>query len=357
MDRIATVLRRVDPTRPDGPTIQEAAAILRRGGLVAFPTETVYGLGAVVTNRGALRRIFEAKGRPGDNPLILHVAQAEEAARWVRQVPPAGRVLMERFWPGPLTLVLARAPAVPDEATGGLDTVAVRLPAHAVARALIRAAGAAVAAPSANTSGRPSPTTAQAVWEDLNGRVELILDGGPAGLGVESTVLDLTHPVPVVLRPGGVSVEQLETLLGRVEVDPAVEDGVLEGPARSPGLRYRHYAPQAPALLLEGPAGAVARRAAELAEAAHRRGRRVGLLVMAEEAAALAPNLPPGSVLRVLGARDAPEEAARRLYPALREMDRLGLDEVILAAPARRGLGLAVLDRMRRAAGYRVERL
>src|SRR5690606_1637953 len=250
------------------------------------------------------------------------------------------------------------------------------------------AAGAAVAAPSANTSGRPSPTTAQDVWEDLAGKVELILDGGPTGVGVESTVVDVTGPHPVVLRPGGVSVEAVAGLVGRVTIDPAVEGKPLDGPARSPGMKYRHYAPQAPALLLEGSPEAIARRVVELAWEAAREGRRVGAVVMAEEGSLLEGRLPDGAVLRILASRDAPEEAAHRLYGALlgarvpdgavlrrlasrdapeewahrlygalRAMYRLGVDRVLLAAPEARGVGLAVRDRMYRAAGWRVEQV
>lgn len=347
----------VDPGTPEPPIIQEAAAVLRKGGLVAFPTETVYGLGAVATDRQALRRIFTAKGRPADNPLILHVADPQDLEPLARELPQAAWTLAGALWPGPLTLVVPRAARVPDEVTAGLETVAVRLPDHPVARALIRAAGAAVAAPSANTSGRPSPTTAQDVWDDLQGRVDLILDGGPTGVGVESTVVDVTGPLPVVLRPGGVSVEDLERLVGPVVIDPAVEGRSLEGPARSPGMKYRHYAPQAPALLLEGAPEAVARRVVELAWEASQRGQRVGAVVMAEEGRLLEGRLPEGSVVRVLASREEPHQAARRLYQALREMDRLGVDQVLLSAPDARGLGLAVRDRMRRAAGQRVERL
>lgn len=352
-----TRLLPIDPANPDPGTIAEAAAVLRQGGLVAFPTETVYGLGGIVTNRQALRGIFAAKGRPADNPLILHVADAQDLERLARELPPAARVLAGAFWPGPLTLVVPRAPEIPDEVTAGLDTVAVRLPDHAVARALIRAAGAAVAAPSANTSGRPSPTTARDVWDDLQGRVDIILDAGPTGVGVESTVVDVTGPVPVVLRPGGVSVEELERHVGRVALDPAVEGKPLAGPARSPGMKYRHYAPKAPALLLEGTPEAVARRVVELAQEAAGRGERVGAVVMAEEGQLLEGRLPEGSVVRILGSRQDPREAARRLYQALRDMDRLGVHQVLLSAPEPRGLGLAVRDRMRRAAGQRVERL
>lgn len=357
MASLPTRLLPINPLEPEPQTIEEAAAVLRKGGLVAFPTETVYGLGAMATDRQALRRVFAAKGRPADNPLILHVADPQDLRALARELPAAALTLAGALWPGPLTLVVPRAEGVPDEVTGGLETVAIRLPDHPVARALIRAAGAAVAAPSANTSGRPSPTTARDVWDDLQGRVELILDGGPTGVGVESTVVDVTGPLPVVLRPGGVSVEELEGLVGRVIIDPAVEGEPLQGPARSPGMKYRHYAPQAPAVLLEGAPEAVARRVVELAREAAERGERVGAVVMAEEGRLVEGRLPAGSVIWILASREEPRQAARRLYQALREMDRLGVDRVLLSAPDARGLGLAVRDRMRRAAGHRVERL
>ncbi len=339
----------VAPHAPDPAVIREAAAILAAGGLVAFPTETVYGLGADALNPSAVERIYAAKGRPVDNPIIVHIAEAQALGRFVTDIPPVAQVLIARCWPGPLTLVLPAAPVVPSVTRGGLPTVAVRMPAHPVALALIRAAGCPVAAPSANRSGRPSPTTAQHVLADLGGSVELVLDGGPTPVGVESTVLDLTSDPPVLLRPGGVSLEQLVAIVGQVNV-PAPE--LQAALARSPGTRYRHYAPRAKVVLVEVPpeeAGA-APPAAALSAAVHRlwdQGLRVGAMVTAEAAS----QVPLGAVVRVMGPRADPAAVATGLFALLRELDDAGLDAIVVEGIPEQGLGRAVMDRLRRAAG------
>ena len=333
-----TSVWQVDPAAPDPETIGRAAAVLRQGGLVAFPTETVYGLGANAMDGRAVRRIFEVKGRPPDNPLIVHVAAVSEVAVLVREVPPAARLLGEKFWPGPLTLVLPAAPGVPREVRAGLETVAVRMPSHPVALALIRAAGVPVAAPSANTSGRPSPTTAAHVLEDLGGKIEVILDGGPAPVGVESTVLDMTAEVPTVLRPGGVPVEALAAVLGEVR---RTRGGTAR--PRSPGMKYRHYAPRGTLILVEGSPEA---QAAVIRELARRHASRRVVILAADESASAYP----GWTVVGYGPRGDLEEVARRLFGALRRCDELGAELILAEATARRGLGLAVWDRLRRAA-------
>ena len=230
----------------------EAARILKEGGLVAFPTETVYGLGGNALDGDAARRIYEAKGRPSDNPLIAHISSMEELAPLVSRIPEAGQILAEKFWPGPLTMIFPKSDQVPLSTTGGLDTVAVRMPDDPVAQKLIRLAGVPVAAPSANTSGRPSPTTADHVWQDLNGKIEMIVDGGPVGIGVESTIVDVTGPVPVILRPGFITQEMLDELFGHVEMDPAITGPMKEGiHPKAPGMKYRHYAPRADLAVVE----------------------------------------------------------------------------------------------------------
>lgn len=346
---MATVVLQVDPLRPDRAPVARAARVIRRGGLVAFPTETVYGLGADGLNPEAVKRLFAAKGRPQDNPFILHVASVEQA--WVLVDWERGRggareaagQLAARFWPGPLTLVLPAAPVVPREVTAGLDTVAIRMPDHAVALALIEEAGCPLAGPSANVSGRPSPTAAEHVLEDLEGRIEMILDAGPTGVGVESTVLDLTRRPPVVLRPGGVTAETLAEVVGELrELSPG---DMGEGPAPSPGTKYRHYAPRAPLLLATRlPPAGLERLLAEgrrLEEA----GRRVGVLVADEEA----PLIPAAWLVRTVGSRNHPREVAARLFAAMRDLERLGVD-VILALPyAEEGLGRAIMNRLRKA--------
>ncbi|MEW5952308.1 MAG: L-threonylcarbamoyladenylate synthase [Bacillota bacterium] len=350
---------KVDPARPDPGVIERAGLILRRGGLVAFPTETVYGLGASALDARAVRAIYEAKGRPADNPLIVHVARAADLDKLVDKVPETARALAREFWPGPLTLVLAGGRGLPGEISAGLGTVAVRVPAHPVALALIAAARAPVAAPSANLSGRPSPTTAGHVLTDLGGRIPLVLDGGPAGMGLESTVLDLSGPHPVVLRPGGVTPARLERVIGPVLVDPGAlglpEEGAGDResePPRSPGMKYTHYAPAAPLVLVEGEQAAVAGRIRQLAGEYLERGLRVGILACAETAGVYET----GPVL-VAGSRRDPAAVASALYRLLREFDGLSVDVILAEGIEPGGLGLAVMNRLRRAAGGRVIRV
>jgi L-threonylcarbamoyladenylate synthase len=338
----------VDRDKPDLRILDQAAAVLRQGGLVAFPTETVYGLGANGLDPRAVARIFAAKGRPADNPLILHIADGHEVNKLAARVPANAAALMAKYWPGPLTVVLARTRLVPDAATGGLDTVAVRLPASTVARELIRLAGVPVAAPSANTSGRPSPTTAQAVLADMDRRIEVVLDAGPCGIGVESTVVDCTTPVPTLLRPGGVTLEMLMDTLGEVEVDPAL--GGDDFVPRAPGMKYTHYAPAVPMTLYEGDAAAVAAALAGDTGRLAASGRRVGAVVSAETAALL----PREAETAVYGARGDLDAAAAGLYSALRHFDAAPVDIILAEGVAEAGLGLAVMNRMRKAAGYKI---
>jgi L-threonylcarbamoyladenylate synthase len=343
----------VDPSTPDRRVVDEAAAIIRAGGLVAFPTETVYGLGADALNAAAVARIFDAKGRPADNPIIVHIADVTALPPLVAAIPPGARTLIARCWPGPLTLVLPASPAVPEVTRGGLPTVAVRMPAHPVAQALIRAAGRPIAAPSANRSGRPSPTTADHVLADLRDAVDVVLDAGPTPVGVESTVVDVTGPTPVLLRPGGVTLERLQAILGPVLTPAAAAAGLGATTAaeavfaRSPGTRYRHYAPRARIVLVEA---APFRLAGDLAAAVRRlwdQGLRVGVMVTAEAASAV----PTGAVVRVMGARDDPDTIAANLFAQIRELDDAGLDAIVVEGIPEQGVGRAVMDRLRRAAG------
>ena len=376
---------RVDPDLPDPEVLAQAGALIRAGELVSFPTETVYGLGADATNAQAVHRIFAVKGRPQDNPIIVHVAAPEEVAKLVTEVPAEARLLMAAFWPGPLTLVLPRRPIVPDAVTAGLDTVAIRLPAHSVARALIRAAGRPIAAPSANTSGRPSPTRAEDVLADLDGKIPLIIDGGDCRVGVESTVLALV-PGPVVLRPGGISTEEIARVLGRpVRVDrgvlaniagsqgalvdvtagDVVPAGVTQAgtPPRSPGMKYRHYAPRAELVVYWGAGVAEALRAEQEERAA--RGQRVGLLISMETARALGVSVhdgpdergAPREAVVIWGRRGDAASLGRLLFTALRILDRAGVDVILAEGVEPEGIGLAVMDRMARAAGGRVRRV
>lgn len=344
-----TLVVPVDPQHPDPEAIARAAEILRRGGLVAFPTETVYGLGADGLNPDALTRLFQAKGRPATDPVILHIADLEALPQLAREIPSAAWMLARRFWPGPLTLVLPKQPLVPDQVTAGLPTVAIRMPAHPVALALIRAARVPIAAPSANRFGHTSPTTAQHVLEDLEGRIDLILDAGPTAIGVESTVLDLTRPVPTILRPGGLPREALEAAIGPV----AVFDRSIAGPAPAPGMSPKHYAPRAEMVILIGPGEWFRPLLRELATRYLQEGYRVGMLI-AEEDRSTVEDL--SVEIAVLGSERDLEGIARRLYPAIRELDARGLDLILARDFGIQGLGLAIRDRLIRAAGGRVMR-
>ncbi len=342
----STVVLRVDPEQPDRQAIERAAAVIRRGGLVAFPTETVYGLGADALNPEAVARIFEAKGRPAHDPIIVHVADADGLAGVAREVPAVAGRLAEMFWPGPLTLVVPKAQAVPAVVTAGGETVAVRCPAHNVALALIRAAGTPIAAPSANRFGHTSPTAAQHVLEDLDGRFELLLDGGPTPVGVESTVLDLTGRVPTILRPGGVTREALEAVLGRVAVLERLPEG--ETSPRSPGLLDRHYAPRATLWLFTGPRERVVAAIRREARRARGGGRRVAALVADEDVEEVAGE---GILVSSVGPGHDVAGVARRLFAVLRSLDAQHPDLILARDFPREGLGLAVHDRLVRAAG------
>ncbi|MBW5445955.1 threonylcarbamoyl-AMP synthase [Cohnella sp. CFH 77786] len=343
------------PAEDSSSGLKEAAAALAAGGVVAFPTETVYGLGADARNTSAVAKIFEAKGRPSDNPLIVHVASETEAESLAESMNEIERRLARAFWPGPFTLVLPVRPgAVSPLVTAGLDTVAVRMPSHAVARRLIELSGCPLAAPSANRSGRPSPTEARHVTEDLAGRIDGIVDGGPTGVGLESTVVRVVDGVIHILRPGGVTREQLQAAAGP---DAPVESGEREADAsatagpRSPGVKYTHYAPRGEMLLVTGddPEGVVAAVRQEAADA-RREGRRVGILAAAEHAGRYEG---AADEIVVCGSRRAPETAAQRLYAALRECDGLGLDFIVAEGYPEEGIGSALMNRMRKAAGGR----
>lgn len=324
------------------------AALLREGRLVAFPTETVYGLGANGLDSGAVRAIFEAKGRPADNPLILHIAHNDALDALVREVPETARVLMAHFWPGALTLILPRAACVPDIVTGGLDTVAVRMPSHPVARALIERAGCPVAAPSANRSGRPSPTRAGHVFADMDGRIPLILDGGACAVGLESTVLDLTGVRPVLLRPGGVTPEQLLPYLPDLHLDAAISRPMAEGEKpRSPGTKYRHYAPTASLSIVVGAPELAARAMAGLYDRAETEGSRAALLVTRQLGALMGDRR-----CYVLGEAGDSAGMAAALFDSLRALDADNIQVAYAQDFHAGGMGLALMNRLSRAAAF-----
>jgi L-threonylcarbamoyladenylate synthase len=341
---------RVDPERPESAAIAAAADVLRSGGLVAFPTETVYGLGAHALDALAVQRIFEAKERPATDPLIVHVASVDDLHQLAADLPPVAETLAGRFWPGPLTLVVRRSAAVPDIVTAGLDTVAIRVPAHPVARALLAASHLPIAAPSANLFSRPSPTRAAHVLEDLDGRVDLVLDGGATTVGIESTVLDLASREPIILRPGAVTEEMLRQVVPGVRGGSSALPSRGTGAMRSPGLLSRHYAPRAPLTLYEGEPLAVVERLAADARHARERGERVGILAADEDP------IDAADVVRLGSSADL-DSVAARLYDALRELDARGVDRILARAfGGSDGLGAALQDRLRRAASGRIVR-
>lgn len=337
--------------------VLQAAEILRQGGLVAFPTETVYGLGANGLDEEAVARIFAAKERPADNPLILHIGNMEAIYGIVTEVPPLARRLARTLWPGPLTLVLPKAPHIPAVTTGGLDTVAVRMPSHPIALALLNAAGIPVAAPSANKSGRPSPTEAAHVIADLFGRVDIIIDGGPTGIGVESTVVDCTGAKPVILRPGGISLEILEEIVGEVDIGPhAWADGGVGGPTPLPSANYQHYAPNAPAVLVEGDPPSLFQCLTQLATELQAQGEQVGLMASRELLEYWQEQgIDPGKwEITCMGSRVNLGEIASNIYRCLRALDETSASKILIEGVPPRGIGLTIMNRLRKAASDQV---
>jgi len=345
---IDTQILQIDAQQPDSRLIRQAAAVLRSGGLVAFPTETVYGLGANALDAAAVRRIFAAKERPANNPLIAHIASDAQLEQVALAVPDLARQLMAQFWPGPLTLVLKRAPQIPPEVSLGRDTVALRMPAHSVAQALIAAAGVPVVAPSANRFSRPSATTAQHVLADLAGRVDLILDAGPTAIGVESTVLDLTQTPPRVLRPGGVTLDALRALIPDLQARQVafpIEDNQAR-PA-SPGMLSKHYSPQAGLLLFSGEIEPVLERMRQVVLEQLARNRRVGVLALDEDAAFFASL---GVQVVTLGPETDLAQVAHNLFAGLRALDSAQVDTILVRQVDSAGLGATLNDRLVRAA-------
>ncbi len=349
-----TQILEFNPEWIDSRLLEAAGDVLRSGGLVAFPTETVYGLGGDALRGEVSRKIYAAKGRPSDNPLIVHVGRIEDVDKIAARIPEQARAAMDAFWPGPLTIILEKKPIVPDPTTGGLRTVAVRMPDHPVTLALLRQTGILMAGPSANLSGKPSPTTARHVRADLDGRIEMILDGGPSCLGIESTIVDFTVTPPMILRPGFVSAEQLAYVTGSpVALDPAVfgkETAGKEAP-RAPGMKYRHYAPAADLILVEGAEPEhVVRAIGEYVLRAAAEGRRTGVLTTEENR----ERYPAADVVRCVGSRRDDATVAAGLYAALREFDDLGVDVIYSESFPGGEHGQAIMNRLLKAAGHQV---
>ena len=335
---------------PEADTYSLASEILKSGGLVAFPTETVYGLGANALDRKAVLSIFSAKGRPADNPLIVHV-HCRDQLEPLCEIPERAIPLMDAFWPGPLTILCQKKPTIPDEVTAGLPTVAVRMPSHPVARKMLQVCNLPVAAPSANSSGRPSPTTAAHVLEDMNGKIPLIIDGGMCDVGVESTVLDLCHGDPVILRPGGVTREMIADVLHcEIAVAGSVLRPLLENEtALSPGMRYRHYAPRAVVTLVQGPEDHVVPLLQRLYKEQESSGKRSCVLCFSEHVSCLSDCNPHD-----IGSVTDPSETAHRLFDILRQLDEEGMESVFSEVVPPEGVGLAVMNRLGRAASFRI---
>lgn len=343
----------VDEYHIDQQAVMLAGQVIKSGGLVAFPTETVYGLGGDAMNADSARKIYAAKGRPSDNPLIVHISRMNDLPHITEAVPEVMYRLADRFWPGPLTVVLKKAACVPMETTGGLTTVAVRMPANKTALAFIEAAGGYVAGPSANTSGRPSPTAAAHVKEDMQGRIDMIIDGGPAGLGIESTILDLTEAVPVILRPGAVTLEMLQEVLGEVKVDRALQETDRKEPPKAPGMKYKHYAPQGEMFIVEGSEAQVIEYINDIMKQKKKAGKKTGII-----GTDMTQSCYRADSVKSLGKREDEYEIAGNLYRILREFDREGI-EIIYAESfsGSDGMGQAVMNRLLKAAGYQVIRL
>ncbi|WAA12188.1 L-threonylcarbamoyladenylate synthase [Fervidibacillus halotolerans] len=329
---------------PTFPQIMEAARWLQKNEVVAFPTETVYGLGANAKSDEAVTKIFEAKGRPSDNPLIIHISDQREVEQYVEEIPEVATKLMHSFWPGPLTIILRKKEGIlSDRATAGLSTVAMRMPDHPIALALIRASGLPLAAPSANISGKPSPTKFQHVLNDMNGKIAGIIDGGNTGVGVESTVIDCTGSTPMILRPGGITKEEIEKVIGTVSTDPALHS--KDERPKSPGMKYTHYAPKAPVILVDGSISFMQ----QMIDRYHSEGKKVGVLTTEEHS-----DLFHADVLITCGKRTDLSTVANHLYESLRAFDDTEVDIILSETFPTRGIGEAIMNRLKKSAGYHI---
>ncbi|XCP85457.1 L-threonylcarbamoyladenylate synthase [Roseburia hominis] len=346
-----TIIRKIDRTNINKDFIEEAGTILKQGGLVAFPTETVYGLGANALNEEAAKKTYAAKGRPSDNPLIVHIARTSDLEEIVEEIPPQAFGLAEVFWPGPLTMIFRKSACVPYGTTGGLDTVAVRMPDDEIARELILAGGGYISAPSANTSGRPSPTAAQHVEEDLEGKIEMILDGGSVEIGVESTIVDMTVTPPMILRPGAVTKEMLEEIVGEVAVDITLLSEDSTQAPKAPGMKYRHYAPKAEMILVEGEPREAVKAIKQIAYEQVRMGEKVGIIATNESVGSYT-----AGVVKSIGSRENERTVARSLYRVLREFDEENVRYIYSEVFPEVGIGTAVMNRLGKAAGHKTIR-
>ena len=345
-----TIIEKIDPGNIDADVMDRAGKLIAEGELVAFPTETVYGLGGDALDPDASRKIYAAKGRPSDNPLIVHIAEFDDMKRVAREVPEQARKLADAFWPGPLTMIVWKSDAVPEATTGGMQTVAVRMPNHPVALELIRRSGCLIAAPSANTSGRPSPTEAQHVVEDLSGKIAMILDGGPVGIGIESTIIDLTEEKPMILRPGYITPEMLsEVLQEEVVIDPGIIAADDTRKPKAPGMKYKHYAPKAEMIIVDGAQDAVIAKINELTAAKRAEGKKVAVIATDETKERY-----DAQVILSMGRRSDEDAIAQHLYKILRECDELEVGEIYSECFQTPRIGQAIMNRLLKAAGHTV---
>lgn len=345
------IVARVNPENIDSKELDEVARIIREGGTVAFPTETVYGLGANAFLPDAVDNIFKAKGRPNDNPLIVHIHSISQVDELVSEIPETAKVLMDKFWPGPLTIIMKKSDKVPENVTAGLDTVGIRFPQNPVAREFLRLADVPVAAPSANTSGRPSPTSFKHVLGDLYGKIDAIIDGGHSKFGLESTIIDVSGDVPMVLRPGSITLEMLRDVIGEVEIDPAIMQKPDENlVAKAPGMKYKHYSPNVDVVVVKGAHDHVAMYINRCIEEKHKNGAKVGVMVYRQ----ILPKISGADALRDLGDINHRSGAAHSLYAVLRRFETDGVSVVYAQDSGEGGIGLAISNRLNKAAGYKI---
>ena len=330
-------------------SLEKAGRIIKEGGLVAFPTETVYGLGGDALNPDSSKKIYAAKGRPSDNPLIVHVCRFEDVEKIVAEVPETARKLADAFWPGPLTMIMNKNDKVPYETTGGLDTVAIRMPNNKIALKLIELSGGYIAAPSANTSGRPSPTLARYCIEDLTGKIEMIIDGGQVGIGLESTIVDLTSDVPMILRPGYITAEMLRDVLGEISIDRTIIDSSSTQKPKAPGMKYRHYAPKGQLTIVQGSQDKVVEYINAETKKAASEGKKVGVIGTDSTR-----SLYEAEVVKSGGSRDDEKTIAHELFKVLREFDDENIDVMFSESFDDSGIGQAIMNRLLKAAGHNV---
>jgi L-threonylcarbamoyladenylate synthase len=337
-----TKILKINPKNPQISKLRYAAKLIRQGKLVAFPTETVYGLGANALNHFAVRRIFEAKGRPSDNPLIVHIYDENDVELLAKEIPKITKKIIEWFWPGPLTIVLKKSRLVPEITTGGLDTVAIRMPKNKIAKILIKEAGIPIAAPSANFAGRPSPTLAKHVWDDLKGRIDLIVDGGKTDIGIESTVIDLSRKRPMLLRPGGTTLEELQKVIGRIDIHPILKGKKSGSVSRSPGMKYRHYSPVAKLILIEGTKQNINKKISQLLKTYKKQRKRVGLMITDKTF------FQNADMIKCVGSDF--DKIASNLFKMLREFDSKKMDIILVQGISQKGLGRGIMNRLDKAA-------